>query len=411
MQGVPIPRGTAGGRWRRPVARRKATLMETFVLRGIFPRHRHRAVRQPSRWLPGPHGQRRQLAALPVQPVLSRHQPGRRFGCPRGRRRLRLAETNVFDGLRFRRTWTGEQHRRGPKSFDARPLPVVIQLGMPALDVSDDLGVMGEGNIVERALPPPVPKQRLRQPASETVRRAEPQPELPIFVPEPHRFVVAARPLPVVLANQGRVGERIAFEQVVQVVFRQRVHIVPLAEHAAIGVDESQLRSRHRRNGFGNATGIEKIVGIERKHESATGGAHSRIARCRQPEVRLFEEDVGPGCGRADVIETVRPVGSIVNQDDFDSGVGLRPRRGDGVEKPWAGVVARDDDGNQVHAVLGKEAPETAIIRCGHRAMRAGRTGRRTALVRGCSPATSGHDANSRSQRPAATGSTTAALD
>ncbi|MGA2155518.1 MAG: hypothetical protein ABSH37_13970 [Bryobacteraceae bacterium] len=124
---------------------------------------------------------------------------------------------------------------------------------------------------------------------------------------------------------------------------------MPLAEHMTVAVDESRIRGGDRRNAFGNVTRIEKIVGIEWKNEPAPGSAHSRIARGRQPEVRLLDETVDPRGRRADVPQTLRLVGSIVNQDDLGLGIGLCPRRCDGFEKPFARVVARDDDGNQVH--------------------------------------------------------------
>ena len=127
---------------------------------------------------------------------------------------------------------------------------------------------------------------------------------------------------------------------------------MPLAEHTTVAIDESRIRGGERRDGFGNVTRIEKVVGIERKHEPAAGSAHSRIARGGQPEVRLLKETVGPRGRRADVPQTLRLVGSIVNQENFDLGIGLCPRRSNGIEKPFARVVARDDDGNQVHGVL-----------------------------------------------------------
>ena len=65
---------------------------------------------------------------------------------------------------------------------------------------------------------------------------------------------------------------------------------MPLAEHATVAIDESRIRGGHRHDAFGDITRIEKIVGIEWKNESAAGSTHSRIARCRQPEVRLLEE-------------------------------------------------------------------------------------------------------------------------
>ena len=126
MKGVPIPRSARSG-LRREIARPKAPFEAMFVFRGIFPRDSHRTVRQQQRLVPGPDGQGRQFATLPVQPARSRHQQSRRFGCSRRRHGLRRwSKTNILNCLRFRRTRAGETDRRGPSGFDAGAVAIVI---------------------------------------------------------------------------------------------------------------------------------------------------------------------------------------------------------------------------------------------------------------------------------------------
>src|SRR3984957_20804029 len=84
---------------------------------------------------------------------------------------------------------------------------------------------------------PPVSEQGLWNMPAEAAPRSQSKPEFPVFIPQPHGFVVAARLFPILLSQQRRVSKVITVEQAIEIVFAWTFVILFGANHPIIAVD------------------------------------------------------------------------------------------------------------------------------------------------------------------------------
>src|ERR1700722_221979 len=113
---------------------------------------------------------------------------------------------------------------------------------MQVLNVGHEFPVASRRGVIERSSMLAIAEQRFRHIPAETAALAQSKPELPVFISETfQRLVVAARVVPILLANQSGISEIVAVQQSIEIVLAGPLLVGLRSKHLKIGVGEGRL--------------------------------------------------------------------------------------------------------------------------------------------------------------------------